>query len=269
MTTEYAPFDSGAGVVVSVDFFTAMMRAAHTNGVARALTTDADKGSLGLEMAPFADSSGMQVKVRVGEMWVQGRYFRVTEQETLAIAAAPATSGHSRKDRVIVKLNESANTITLEIKAGTASASPSAPALVQSSPIWEISLATVTVTNGDTTVAAGAVADERSWSRPVGGAFAECRVVGAGGVDGSGNYLNVPDKINVDHVHNISTGLVSVHLKPGLRAVRAIAAVANNSLVVSQGSSANDATTVYLTFKTDAGVLTNPLDFHVAVFGDS
>lgn len=112
------------------------------------------------QMAAFADSTGMQVKVQSGTAILQGFLFDDDAQETLAVTAANATN--PRIDRLVVRRNMSTKIIDYAVKAGTAAASPSAPALQRDSSIWELSLCRIQVAAAASTIAAGNITDERS-----------------------------------------------------------------------------------------------------------
>lgn len=112
------------------------------------------------EAQVFADSSGMQIKVRAGQAQVRGHHWRSDGEVTKAIGAN--SSGNPRIDRVVLRLDPSANTLALAVLEGTPGASPSAPALTQTdSGTYELSLAKVAVGNGVSTITAGNVTEER------------------------------------------------------------------------------------------------------------
>lgn len=159
MTQTYFPFDAGAGANVTEDQWRKMAQHWLSGGVLR---TELNK----LEV--FADTTGMQVKVKSGRAFVQGHYYESDAQEVLAIGAAHATL--ARIDRVVLRADFTLNTIALAVLAGTAAASPAAPALTQSSAMWEISLAQVAVPATDVTIDAAQVTDDRSWAVPAQGA---------------------------------------------------------------------------------------------------
>jgi hypothetical protein len=121
-------------------------------------TTGVVSGELN-SLAAYGDSTGMQVKVPTGRAWIEGFYYENDAERTLAIAAADATN--PRIDRVVIRLDRTANTITAAVKTGTPAATPSAPALTQTSATWEIALAQVRVNAGATTIAPGNLTDER------------------------------------------------------------------------------------------------------------
>jgi len=104
----------------------------------------------------YADSSGRQVLVRTGRAIVRGVFYENTTTKTVAIAAN--STGSTRLDRIVLKLDPTANTVTAVAKTG----STSPPALTQDDTgVWEMPLARVTVANGATGIAAGQVTDER------------------------------------------------------------------------------------------------------------
>lgn len=122
------------------------------------LDTGVIKGQLN-ELQVYADSTGMQIKVRSGQAYIKGHFYESDAEETLAIGAA--NSSNPRIDRVIVRLDWTANTIQLSVLQGVAAVSPSAPALTQNSSRWEISLAQIYIGATVTTIIAGNVTDER------------------------------------------------------------------------------------------------------------
>lgn len=151
----YAPFDAGDGSNVMENtwrkFMSHMMLG--RNGVL--------KGAA-LECEPFADSTGMQVKVRTGEVWIKGHWAEFTSTKTLEVSAAHATL--SRIDRIVARADFSDNVIELDVVAGTAASSPSAPAVTQSSSIWEVSLGTISIPAADTSIGANQVSDGRFYA---------------------------------------------------------------------------------------------------------
>ena len=116
----------------------------------------------GLELEPFGDASGLNVKVKSGEALIRGHYYNSTAQETLTIAAADPTN--PRIDRVVLKLDPTANSVVLTVLTGTPGPSPSAPALTQSDTnVYELSIATVAVAANATAISAGNVTDTRGF----------------------------------------------------------------------------------------------------------
>ncbi|WP_438470798.1 tail fiber domain-containing protein [Streptomyces asiaticus] len=105
----------------------------------------------------FGDGSGMQVKVNPGFAVVRGHAVQSTATETLTIAAASAAQ---RYDRVVLRLDPTANSITLAVVQGTSGGG--VPALTQTDTgVYEFPLATVTIAVGAATITAGNVVSER------------------------------------------------------------------------------------------------------------
>jgi len=64
----------------------------------------------------------------------------------------------------VVRLDRINNNVNLAVLTGTPAGAPVVPALTQTSTTWEISLAQVLVGTGVTTIAAGNVTNERTYS---------------------------------------------------------------------------------------------------------
>lgn len=157
MTITYFPFDSGAGATVIESQWAEMARLWLSTGVFNSGRAHIDLNKFEV----FGDNSGLQVKVKSGTAWIEGFYVTSGAEEIVTLSTADATN--PRIDRIILKLDRGANTITLTKLTGTPAGSPSAPALTQNSTIWEISLAQVMVAATDTLIAAGDVTDERNY----------------------------------------------------------------------------------------------------------
>jgi hypothetical protein len=115
----------------------------------------------GSELKPFGDSSGMSVKVPAGNAIVRGHFYKSDAQETLTITAS---STNPRRDLVVLRLDPSANSIVLAVKAGTPASSPSDPSLTQTDEgIFELALARVTVPANAVTISASDVTDLRTY----------------------------------------------------------------------------------------------------------
>ena len=146
------PFVGGGGTAVNEDQWSIMARFWAQSGVT-------DYANM-LEV--YGDSSGRQVKVKTGRACVRGHWYENTAEETVAIAAN--ASGNPRIDRVVLRLDPSANSIVLAVVQGTPAGSPSAPSLTQTDVgTYELTLAQVAVANGASTITAGNVTDERTY----------------------------------------------------------------------------------------------------------
>lgn len=157
MTLTYFPFDSGAGSNVIEAQWAEMARLWLNTGVARF-----NRSAIDLNLFEvYADNSGLQVKVKSGTAWIEGFYVSSSAEEIVTLATADATN--PRIDRIILRLDRSANSISITRLTGTPAGSPVAPTLTQNTSVWEMSLAKVTVAATDTLIAAGDVTDERSF----------------------------------------------------------------------------------------------------------
>lgn len=121
---------------------------------------------LGTNLQVMAPGTGMIVNVNYGAAVVQGYGYWLKDDETgtktLPIAAAPASN--TRIDRVVLRLDKSVATrsINLAVLTGTPAMSPSPPALTREGNVYELSLAQVTVGPGVLSIAADKVTDERA-----------------------------------------------------------------------------------------------------------
>ncbi len=149
----YAPFDSGAGANVTEDTWRKMMiHAGKPSGVLRGFDS---------ALAVFGDSSGMQVKVPTGQVWIQGHWGGVTSTKTVPLTAAHASQ--ARKDLIVARADFVNNKIELDVVTGTPAGSPTLPTVTQNTSIYEIALAEIAVAAAATTIAAGNVTDRRTF----------------------------------------------------------------------------------------------------------
>jgi len=156
MTEVYFPFDAGAGSSIYEAQWGQMMRHLLSTGVIRSRNATFDLNLLEV----YADGSAMEVYVKTGSAFVDGFFYSTDAELTKSISAADATN--PRIDRVVLKLDRAANTITVVVKTGTPAASPVAPTLTQTtSGVYEMQLAQVNVAAGVSVINAGNVVDER------------------------------------------------------------------------------------------------------------
>ena len=121
------------------------------------------KGSSGdTALKPFGDSTGLNVKVPLGQSLVRGHYYVSTATETLTITTPNATN--PRIDAVVLELDPTANSILLKVVAGTPAVSPVAPTLTQTDAgIYQQLLGYVAVAALATIITAGNVTDARTF----------------------------------------------------------------------------------------------------------
>jgi hypothetical protein len=104
--------------------------------------------------------------VAAGECWIEGHHGESIAAKTVSIGAN--ASGNPRRDRIVLRLDSAADTISVEAVTGTPAASPVAPALTQTTAVWEESLATVLVASGSSSITAGNITDTRRFVLPDG-----------------------------------------------------------------------------------------------------
>lgn len=118
------------------------------------------------ELRCYGDATGgLNVKISTGRAWVNGTYYENDALITKTLSTAPGTN--SRIDRVILRNDFANNQITVEVLTGVAAASPVAPALTQTSVLWEIELAQVRVGTSVTLINATDVFDKRQYVSPI------------------------------------------------------------------------------------------------------
>lgn len=194
MTKTYFPFDAGVGADVTEDQWRKMARLWLSSGVVRHELQ---------ELEVYADSSGMQVKIRPGIAWVRGHYYENDAEEIIAISGN--SSGAIRIDTVVLRADFTSNTLDTVVKEGDPGGA--APSLTQTSAVWEIRLADVTVVDAAVTIDAGDVSDGRSYSVPGTGMFPEV-------FDVTG-YGAVPDDGTIDDTAAIQAAINAVEAAGG------------------------------------------------------
>ena len=106
-----------------------------------------------------ADTDTMSVNVSSGFSVIEGYWYHNTDTANLPLEAASST--HSRRDRVVLRLDLTApvRSIKLRVLTGTPSADPQPPALTRNDNIYELSLAQLYIPANAVTVST--VTDER------------------------------------------------------------------------------------------------------------
>jgi len=153
---EYCPFDAGPGADAQEDQWRSMWRYQVQNGVLRNVDN---------ELQAYGDSSGMQVKVKTGQVVITGHWGKTTAEDVLPITAAHATL--ARRDLVVVRADFVNNKIVNDVITGTPASTPVNPQVTRNTSIWEIPVAIVTVAAAASTVSAANVLDARQWGGPV------------------------------------------------------------------------------------------------------
>ena len=101
----------------------------------------------------------MTVRVKSGLGWINGYYCNNDGDYSLAIS--PANGTFPRIDAVVLRWSRSNRSISLEVKTGVATSSPSAPPLERSADNYELMLASISVVAGATSIAQANITDKR------------------------------------------------------------------------------------------------------------
>lgn len=109
--------------------------------------------------------SGLTTKVKAGKAWINGYYFVVDADELISFQPDAILP---RIDRMILRLHLSNREITLIHKQGTAASSPVAPALTRDAQMLELSLATISIPAGASSITSGMITDNRANSAECG-----------------------------------------------------------------------------------------------------
>ena len=124
------------------------------------VTTGVMKGA-GNQLEVTANGSNMVTSVNTGIAFILGRYYE--NDAPLTFTHDTETLGLNRIDRIVIRMDQNvdARHVKAFLKKGTASTNPAPPTLTQNNTVYEISLAQVRVTGGQTFIASNAVTDER------------------------------------------------------------------------------------------------------------
>jgi hypothetical protein len=167
MAEKFYPFDAGAGSQITEIQWAEMAQYWRSSGVLPDDQTKAQDNDFNGEFAISTSSSTKNVTIGPGAAWIHGHYYK--NDANLTKTLADNTSGYTRIDRLVIRLDWVNNTISLEIKQGTPSGSPQPPALSQTfGSIWEIPLYQISCPNGFANSAACTYYDERLYSDSVG-----------------------------------------------------------------------------------------------------
>src|SRR5574341_97469 len=105
--------------------------------------------------------AAMTVENGAGIIWVDGRLFREPNAQTLTIA--PSDPTNPRIDRIIIRIDKTAQTIRRAVLTGTPAASPTKPTLTNSATIVEIAIAYIWVAATVTTIIQQEIHEERTF----------------------------------------------------------------------------------------------------------
>ncbi|MDU6295526.1 hypothetical protein, partial [Clostridium celatum] len=103
---------------------------------------------MGMKVTRYSSTS---LRVAIGFAIINGYYLYQDVTKSITISK---NATYDRIDRVVVRLDVSNMKVSIELKQGTASFKPTAPALTRTTSVYELSLAQIYVSaaNGITTV---------------------------------------------------------------------------------------------------------------------
>lgn len=103
--------------------------------------------------------TGMQIIVNEGQGWIHGH--KMINDADLILAVDAADVLLNRIDRVVFYTDSNERTMGIEIIKGTNAVNPAAPALTRNSSRYEMSLATINIKKGTTSISASMISDTR------------------------------------------------------------------------------------------------------------
>lgn len=104
-------------------------------------------------------SEGMGITIKAGKAWINGYFFFNTSDYTVTLDNADGVL--NRIDRIVVRWDLQARNITLAVKKGAYSASPSAAALQRDADAYELALADVYIAKGAVSIVQANITDQR------------------------------------------------------------------------------------------------------------
>ncbi|MEO3857493.1 hypothetical protein [Acrocarpospora sp. B8E8] len=148
------PYDAGDGASINEDQWSFLAASWQDNGVDCA-------GPWQNDLKVSSQAEDLTLSVAPGHAFIEGFHFHLTETTAVYFTANPTTS--PRLDLVVLALDKTSNTISLEVKPGVPAAVPAPPALDSSRDTREIPLATVRVRANAATVLPSEVYEARHY----------------------------------------------------------------------------------------------------------
>ena|GEM_PF-382127 len=113
---------------------------------------------------PVTAADGLKVTVGAGRGWVHPSRFTgysITKQEADTLTLPLADPSLPRIDRIVMRYDAGARAASLQVLQGTASSTPTAPAISRTELIYDLCLAEITRPAGSTAVTTGQITDTR------------------------------------------------------------------------------------------------------------
>lgn len=118
----------------------------------------------GAEDFPVTAAGGLTVTVGAGRGWVHPSRFTgysITKREADTLALPLADPSLPRIDRIVMRYDAGARAASLQVLQGTASSTPTAPAISRTELIYDLCLAEITRPAGSTSITTGQITDTR------------------------------------------------------------------------------------------------------------
>lgn len=118
----------------------------------------------GDEDFPVTAAGGLKVTVGAGRGWVHPSRFTgysITKREADTLTMPLADQSRPRIDRIVMRYDAGARAASLHVLQGTASSTPTAPAISRTELIYDLCLAEITRPAGSTSISTGQITDTR------------------------------------------------------------------------------------------------------------
>ena len=118
----------------------------------------------GAEDFPVTAAGGLTVTVGAGRGWVHPSRFTgysITKREADTLALPLADPSLPRIDRIVMRYDAGARAASLQVLQGTASSTPTAPAISRTELIYDLCLAEIARPAGSTSISTGQITDTR------------------------------------------------------------------------------------------------------------
>ena len=118
----------------------------------------------GAEDFPVTAAGGLTVTVGAGRGWVHPSRFTgysITKRESDTLTMPLADPSLPRIDRIVMRYDAGARAASLQVLQGTASSTPTAPAISRTELIYDLCLAEITRPAGSTSITTGQITDTR------------------------------------------------------------------------------------------------------------
>ena len=113
---------------------------------------------------PVTAAGGLKVTVGAGRGWVHPSRFTgysITKREADTLTMPLADPSLPRIDRIVLRYDAGARAASLQVLQGTASSTPTAPAISRTELIYDLCLAEITRPAGSTSITTGQITDTR------------------------------------------------------------------------------------------------------------